>query len=153
MFAIAGDGTMLPPYIVYKAKHSYVGWTEGGIEGARYNRTLSGWFDATIFEDCFYSIILLHFKKLDGHKVLVGDHLSSHVTLSVIQECENNNIRFVLLPPNSTHLLQPLDVAYFRPLKTAWKKVSETWKLRNLKPTLLQGSWHVASFHSIRMLY
>ncbi|KAG5878381.1 hypothetical protein JTB14_020617 [Gonioctena quinquepunctata] len=122
---------MLPPYIVYKAKHSYVGWTEGGIEGARYNRTLSGWFDATIFEDWFYSIILPHFKKLDGHKVLVGDNLSSHVTLSVIQECENNNIRFVLLPPNSTHLLQPLDVAYFRPLKAAWKKVLETWKLRN----------------------
>lgn len=131
MFAIAADGTILPPYIVYKAKHSYVGWTEGGIEGARYNRTFSVWFDSTIFEDWFYSIVLPHFKKIDGVKVLVGDNLSSHVTVSIIQECENNNIRFILLPPNSTHLLQPLDVAYFRPLKAAWKRVLETWKLRN----------------------
>ncbi|KAG5881207.1 hypothetical protein JTB14_026648 [Gonioctena quinquepunctata] len=121
MFAIAGDDTMLPPYIVYKEKHSYVGWTEGGIKVARYNRTLSGWFDATIFEDWFYSIILPHFEKLDGHKVLVENNLSSHVTLG-IQECENNEVRFLLLPPNSTHLLQPLHVAYFRPLKAAWKK-------------------------------
>ncbi|KAJ8958203.1 hypothetical protein NQ314_006442 [Rhamnusium bicolor] len=41
-FAIAADGTLLPPYIAYKAKHSYEDWTEGGIEGAGYNRSMSG---------------------------------------------------------------------------------------------------------------
>nr|XP_023018090.1 jerky protein homolog-like [Leptinotarsa decemlineata] len=122
IFAISGDGTMLPPYIVYKAKHLYVGWTEGGIEGARYNRTLSGRFDSTIFEDWFYSIALPHFKKLDGDKVLIGDNLSSHVTVGIIRECKNNNIRFVLLPPNSTHLLQPLDVAFFDLLRLHGKR-------------------------------
>lgn len=30
---------------------TYGGWTEGGIKGARYNRTLSGWFGAALFED------------------------------------------------------------------------------------------------------
>lgn len=47
----------------------------------------------------------------------------SHLTLKVIQDCETKDIRFVLLPPNSTHLRQPLDVAYFCPLKRAWRKV------------------------------
>lgn len=118
---IAGDATMFPPYIVYKAKHSYVGCTEESIEEARYNRTLSKWFDSTIFEDWSYSIALPHFKKLDGNKVLMGDNLSSHV--GVIQECQNNNVRFVLYPPNSTHLLQSLDIAFFRPFKDAWKNI------------------------------
>lgn len=36
-----------------------------------------------------------------------------------------------MLPPNSTHLCQPLDVAYFRPLKTAWRCTLEDWKGRN----------------------
>ncbi|KAJ4428487.1 hypothetical protein ANN_24524 [Periplaneta americana] len=29
---------------------------------------------------------------------------------------------------NSTHLTQPLDVAFFRPLKMAWRKVLTNWK-------------------------
>jgi len=32
------------------------------------------------------------------------------------------------LPPNSTHLTQPLDVAYFRPMKVAWRKILTQWK-------------------------
>ena len=46
----------------------------------------------------------------------------------VIQKCEENNTDFVLLPPNSTHLTQPFDVAVFRPLKMRWRKVLETFK-------------------------
>lgn len=131
MFAVAGDGKLLPPYIVYKAKYMYEGWTEGGFPNARYNRTLSGWFDAETFEDWFMSIALPYFKSLEGNKVMLGDNLCSHLTVSVVEACENNNIKFVLLPPNSTDLLQPLDVAYFRPLKHAWKKTLEDWKLKN----------------------
>lgn len=131
MFAIAADGTLLPPYVVYKAKHSYEGWTEGGIEGSRYNRSLSGWFDSELFEDWFKTIVMPYFRKLDGPKVLLGDNLNSHITMTVIQECENNNIRFALLPPNSTHLLQPLDVAYFRPLKSSWRAILGKWKLKH----------------------
>lgn len=131
MFAIAADGSRLPPYVVYRAKHIYEGWKEGGIEGAVYNRSQRGWFDSTLFEDWFYSVVLPYFRQLEGDKVVIGDNLASHITLSVIQQCENNNIRFVLLPPNSTHMLQPLDVAYFRPLKALWRKNLETWKLRN----------------------
>ena len=100
MFAIAADGTLLPPYVVYKAKHSYEGWTEGGIEGSRYNRSMSGWFDSELFEDWFKTLALPYFRKLNGPKVLIGDNLNSHLTNSVIQECENNEIKFILLPPN-----------------------------------------------------
>lgn len=131
MFSISGDGTLLPPYVVYKAKHLYPGWTEGGFPGSRYNRTMSGWFDSTTFEDWFSSIALPYLRNLDGPKVIIGDNLCSHLTVSVIEECEKNNIRFILLPPNSTHLLQPLDVAYFRPFKGAWRNVLEEWKLKN----------------------
>lgn len=131
MFAVAGDGTLLPPYIVYKSKHMYQGWTEGGFPNARYNRTLSGWFDAETFENWFMYIALPYFKTLEGNKIMLGDNLCSHLTVSVVEACQNNNIRFVLLPPNSTDLLQPLDVAYFRPLKNSWRNILENWKLKN----------------------
>lgn len=131
MFAISATGDCLPPYVVYKAKHMYEGWKEGGLDGSRYNRTLSGWFDSDVFEDWFFSIMLPYFKKLDGTKLLIGDNLGSHITVNVLQACEKNDIRFVLLPPNSTHMLQPLDVAYFAPLKRKWREVMEEWKVKN----------------------
>ena len=131
MVAACADGHVFPPYIVYKAKHIYAGWTEGGIQGAAYNRSITGWFDAELFEEWFNKILLPYCRRLNGSKVIIGDNLSSHLTMNVIESCLENNIRFVLLPPNSTHICQPLDVAYFRPLKRAWRNILEEWKKKN----------------------
>ena len=62
---------------------------------------------------------------------MIGDNLSSHLSLNVIKLCQEYGILFVLLPPNSTHLCQPLDVAFFRPLKAAWRRVLDDWKKNN----------------------
>lgn len=35
----------------------------------------------------------------------------------------------IALYPNATHILQPLDVGFFRPLKASWKKTVHRWKL------------------------
>lgn len=134
MFCVAGNGIMLPPYIVYKSEHIWSTWTERGPENARYNRSKSGWFDQNLFEDWFLSITLPYMKKLNGPKVLLGDNLASHISIKVIKECEENNIKFVLLPPNSTHLCQPLDVSCFRPIKGAWRKLLKAWRERHKGP-------------------
>lgn len=131
MMAISASGQLLPPYTVYKATHLYPTWVEGGVEGAYYNRTKSGWFDGPTFEDWFDKIALPYLKNLEGPKVLIGDNLASHVSLHVLQECQQYNIQFVLLPPNATHLLQPLDVAFFAPLKKKWRTVLGEWKATN----------------------
>ncbi|KAK3894236.1 hypothetical protein Pcinc_001998 [Petrolisthes cinctipes] len=65
---------------------------------------------------------------MTGRVVIIGDNLASHVSTSVIESCDKHNISFVLLPPNSTHLTQPLDVAVFRPLKLHWRKILENFK-------------------------
>lgn len=33
--------------------------------------------------------------------------------------------------PNATHILQPLDVAAFHPLKNAWKETVNNWRIEN----------------------
>lgn len=129
MFSAAGDGTILPPYVVYKAVHMYSSWTEGGPPHTRYNRSKSGWFESSSFEDWLSSIAIPYLRKQTGKRVLIGDNLASHLTLKVIELCSNNDISLVFLPANSTHLTQPLDVSFFRPLKTAWRNILEKWKL------------------------
>jgi len=128
MFAACADGTLLPLYTVYKSKHLHESWRIGGPKGARFNRSPSGWFDSLCFDDWIKSIALPYFSKLSGQKVLIGDNLSSHLSTDSIKLCKENNIRFVFLPNNSTHLTQPLDVAFFRPLKIHWRNILEQWK-------------------------
>ena len=77
---------------------------------------------------------------LEWRKVLIGDNLSSHLSDAVITACSQNNIAFVCLYPSATHLLQPLDVAWFAPLKKVWRKTLEDWKRSP------QGIRHKGSF-------
>lgn len=110
---------------------------DGGPPHTRYNRSKSGWFDASIFQDWFEQMFLPYIKKRklnqDGKVVLIGDNLSSHFCPEVFKLCEENSIVFVCLPKNSTHLTQPLDVAFFRPLKTYWRAILDHWKTRKQK--------------------
>lgn len=103
-------------------------WIQQGPKGCRYNSTTTGWFDANVFSDWFDKILVRHLKKKPGKKVVIGDNLSSHLTPYVIEQCKKENIYFVCLPANSTHLTQPLDVSLFHPMKVAWRKVLTDWK-------------------------
>lgn len=82
-----------------------------------HNRMKSGWFDHQVFEDWFMSLILPILKKQDSPKALIGDNLSSHISLEVLRLYEENNVKFIALPPNATHLLQPLGSLFFVALK------------------------------------
>lgn len=137
MFTASAAGACLPVYVVYKSTNLYSEWLEGGPNGARYNCSKSGWFDTASFEDYFKTIVIEWAKHISGPKVVIGDNLSSHINIEVIELCQKYNIRFVFLPPNSTHLTQPLDVAYFGPLKREWKKILLDYKLKNPGQTTL----------------
>lgn len=58
-------------------------------------------------------------KKTQGKKVIIGDNLTSDINAKVIDLYHENDIYFNDLPPKAIHLLQPLDVAFFRPVKIA----------------------------------
>jgi hypothetical protein len=61
-------------------------------------------------------------------KVIIGDNLAAHLSPYVLRMCEKFNIRYIFLPQNSTHLMQPLDVAVFAPMKRRWREIVSEWK-------------------------
>lgn len=129
MFCGSAAGKIIPPYVVYKAEKIWLTWMEGGPPNTRYNRSKSGWFDATIFTDWFLNLFVPYVKKyINGRVVLLGDNLSSHFTQEVLSSAERNNITFACLPKNATHLTQPLDVGFYGPLKRRWREILDNWK-------------------------
>jgi hypothetical protein len=131
MFCGSATGELVPPMVVYKAANIYSSWCERGPKGAVYSCTKSGWFDQFQFEKWFEEILLPRLKRKVGKKLVLGDNLASHISPGVISSCKANNIEFVCLPPNSTDKLQPLDVAVFGPLKSAWRALLTSYKAQN----------------------
>ncbi|EDN06147.1 conserved hypothetical protein [Histoplasma mississippiense (nom. inval.)] len=90
----------LPPYIILKGHNIQEGWFDGLPEGLEI-----GW--------------------LEPHILLILDEHGSHLTPEFDQICSENKIIPLCMPPHSSHLLQPLDVGVFAPLKRAYGTLVE----------------------------
>jgi hypothetical protein len=96
-------------------------------------RSDSGWINGEVFFEYFANNFYRWLKDqkvvfpiimfLDGHK--------SHMTYYLSKFCSDHNIILISLPPNCTHILQPLDVALFKPLKSGWLKAVHQWRMTN----------------------
>lgn len=128
VFCANAAGEMLPPYFIFKGINKMSNWILDGPKGCRMNASPSGWIDLNIFEDWFVVHLLPQLKKLPGKKVIIGDNLAAHLNVNVLKICRENNISFVFLVPNATHLIQPLDVGVFAPLKSQWRSVLKAWR-------------------------
>ena len=127
----SASGVRLPPFIVYKGKHLYGSWTNGGPAGAMYAVSESGWMEKANYESWLKKMFLpaTSYLRESGPVVLFFDGHHSHISISIIQHCKENNVHLMLLPSNTTHVLQPLDVGVYGPLKQAWKRILAEYKL------------------------
>ena len=130
MFCGNAAGDYLPPMVVYKcgSGNVYEAWTKRGPPGTQYASTKSGWFNMDCFKQWFFDIFLPAASKLDGPVALIGDNLPSHFSKDVIEATLEHDIKFITMPPMSTHLCQPLDVAVFRTLKLHWRRILDHWR-------------------------
>ena len=123
MWAGTAVGEMLPPCVVYKAKNTYEGWTTGAPNGTHFTQSERGWFNSSTFEEWFITIVLPYYEGKPGIKILIGDNFGSHFSAKIVKDAIKHNVIFVMLPTNSTHIFQPLDVVVFGPMKKVWRKV------------------------------
>lgn len=61
--------------------------------------------------------------------VLVIDGYSAHKSTELFLWCKEHDIILLLLYPNSTHILQVLDIGIFGPLKMKYSDLYEDWKV------------------------
>ena len=130
LFAGNAAGNYLPPYVVYKGTDNSMpcSWLLNGPRGAGYATTKNGWMDTVRFEAYIpwinQEITALKIKK---PVVMFLDGYSSHLSYNCVRTAKDLQIILVKLPPNSTHLLQVLDVSVFKPAKAKWSNIVKSW--------------------------
>lgn len=70
-------------------------------------------------------------EKVKFPVILYLDNHSSHITRPLVTECRKLQIELIGLYPCATHIMQPMDIAFFHPLKEKWKKILPKWKIEN----------------------
>lgn len=60
-------------------------------------------FDLTSFKDWLSNTALPNLKSLNGIKLMIGNNLVSNLTINVIEQCEENNIKL-----DCSHLIHPI---------------------------------------------
>jgi DDE superfamily endonuclease/Tc5 transposase DNA-binding domain len=119
---ICANGTIIPPFTIFKGEKPLKEWIPSETDGSwKFSANSKGWTSNVhgvewlrrVFEPATRD-------KADGrYRILICDGHDSHITGEFVAHCYNNKIELLLLPPHTSHLLQPLDVGLFSPLKTA----------------------------------
>jgi hypothetical protein len=98
----------------------------------------TGWINSELLETWFEEVVVPWAEGKTGAKAVFLDNCSAHFSEHVIKRCEELNIKFIPLPPNSTWLTQPCDVALFRSLKLSWRQAvadfNDERQKKGLKP-------------------
>jgi len=73
-----------------------------------------------------------------GKRLLIVDGHSSHINMAFINKCWDLRIILLVLPPHSTHRLQPLDVVLFGLLVTAYSNELNAFMAKSLGITSMK---------------
>ena len=110
----SATGERLPPFILYKGKNLYWRWMECGPAAKAHVISDSGWMDGVNFLSWFTKLFLpaVAYLTKTAPVLMILDGHHSHISLELIRQA-HSNILLLCLPPNITHLLQPLDAVVF----------------------------------------
>ena len=113
---------LLPTICCVQRKAS---WKKCRPDSARFSVSESGWIEKANFHSWFKKIFIPAVQELlcTGAVVLFLDGHHSHLSLKLLDEAKMRNIHLVCLPAHTSHILQPMDVGVYGPMKATWRKV------------------------------
>ena len=126
---INAAGWSIPPFLIFTGKHHLSAWYEEAEIPRDWVIAVSdnGWTNNELG--------VAWIKHFDAHtktrvvgtrRLLILDGHESHHSLEFQEFCKEKNIYTLCMPPHSSHLLQPLDVGCFSPLKRAYSREVES---------------------------
>ncbi|RYN17045.1 hypothetical protein AA0119_g11468 [Alternaria tenuissima] len=118
---INASGWCLPPFVILSGKQHQASWYHYIPVDWVLAVSDNGWTTDKLGVEW-----VKHFNRHTAsrtrgvYRLLILDGHSSHATPEFDQYCTENKIITLCMPPHTSHLLQPLDVGCFSPLKRAY---------------------------------
>ena len=110
-------GYAIPPLVIFKRQNLLPSLTVGQVPGTAYGlNAKSGWINGEICRDWYHKHFLLHAPAARPLLLLLDGHFEP----DFIREAASQGVIVFALPPNTTHVCQPLDSTCFRSLKLHW---------------------------------
>lgn len=126
---VSAAGYCIPPMIIYGRKTLSREMVKDEIPGTLYGLSPKGWMDQELFD--LWIDHFLHYAPPARPLLLLMDGHSSHYCPSAIHIASQHQVVLLALPPNTTHLAQPLDKGIFGPLKVEWRKLCHEYIIAN----------------------
>jgi hypothetical protein len=117
---ICGDNTILDAFGIFKGKNVLQGWIPYDlIDKWYFSANAKGWTSNLHGLEWLRRVFDPQTRtKANGEeRLLVCDGHDSHISGNFIAYCIQNKITLLILPPHTSHILQPLDISIFGPLK------------------------------------
>jgi hypothetical protein len=118
---VSAKGWALPPFLIFPGKVLITSWFYNLPRDWIIEISPTGWTSNKLG-----LAWLKHFnthtkaRSLGTHRLLIVDGHESHSSHEFHKYCEEEKIIVLCMPAHSSHLLQPLDVGCFSPLKRAY---------------------------------
>lgn len=123
-------GYCIPPMVIWDRKLLAPELTVGEVPGTIYGLSHNGWMDMELF-NMWFSNHFLRYAPAARPLLLLLDGHSSHYCPDTVRLAAKEQVILFTLPPNTTHLTQPLDKGCFGPLKAAWREVCHQFTTTN----------------------
>ena len=123
--SICAAGYTTPPFIIYKGRVHISAWYEEADIPRDWKLSVSenGWTN-----NALGLVWLKHFdahtkaRQVGGYRLLILDGHESHLNQDFKDYCLEHKVLTLCMPPHSSHILQPLDVVCFSPLKRKYSQ-------------------------------
>lgn len=136
---VNSQGWTIPPFIIVAAQYHLMTWYKDRPlpEDWVISMTDKGWTtNETALEWIRHFNDHTRPRTIGRYRLLILDGHGSHHSTSFELFCKKNEIITLCMPPHSSHILQPLDVGCFGPLKKAYG--------RQIEEKVRAGITHVA---------
>lgn len=120
---ISSTGSSIPPFIIFAGQYHLSAWYDSDDIPSNWAISVSdnGWTSNELgIQWIQHFIEHTSSTRIGVYQLLILDGHESHNSVEFHDYCENNNIIALCMPAHSSHLLQPLDVGCFSPLKRAY---------------------------------
>jgi len=118
---ISASGWLIPPFVILAGKVHQASWYYGLPPDWVIAVSDNGWTTDQLGVEWIKHFDRHTVSRTRGvYRLLILDGHGSHSTPEFDQYCTANRIISLCMPPHTSHLLQPLDVSCYSPLKHAY---------------------------------